>query len=553
MGVRAAASMLVFSLMAGSADASWRDRIRQRIDGTATRCESLLTRTFDLGRGTVLTARQLRSGIVVPEGSALQAPPTINTAELAGIFKTLVIDGNQLGFTQLASQLAIAYGGIAYIPLSSGFGEGGAVVVTDPDLVMAVFKESASKNTGEGMVRGADFDILRQFIGHGLLSTDGAVWDHKRKLLMPFLFSKPRLAALVPVMNGVIHSYLDRLDRAAETGEAVDFHELMKQTTLGVITQALFSYPASPEQAATISHSLAVALDFSTRYSIPVTLFKDAQAPITDPVFINAVKAMEKVTYDMIAWRLANPLPGDLTPEPAAQATLNSDVLTYLFRDLGITPGPEMTLADLTERQRRILRDEVMTLMLAGHETTANGITWTWVNLIENQAVLARMRQEISGVLQGRRPTTQDFRQLEYTARVHHESLRHDSPVYWFARHALQDTHVGNYFIPAGTHVFFSSQAVHRHPGHWPDGDRFDPDRFDAGTIHAKYGGNYCPYAGGGHFCAGQVIANAELNLISIAIAQRFELTKAVDAPVVREGKVTLQPQGGFWVKARRR
>ena len=507
------------------------------------RCEEFLTRGFDLSRGALFTFRHIRHGMNVRRGSNLKAPPSISTLELARLMKILVIDGNQLAFTEEASRLALKYGGAAYIPLASGFGNAGTVVVVDPELVKQVFN-----NSDDALIRGKAFDILRQLIGHGTLSTDHEEHTRRRNAIMPFFFNRTRVSTMTPQMNISIAHFLKRLDEAAEREDAVNLHELMKETTLGVITKVLYSYDISDEDARTVSQSLATALDFSTRYSIPVTLFKDPRRPIEDPTFKLAVRDMEAVAHRIIHWRLAHPLPGDRSTEDLK--TMDSsqcDVLTYIFRDVGVTPG-----STPNDQQMRVLRDEVMTLMLAGHETTANAITWTWVNLLETPSVLERMRAEVDSVLGRRTATMADFRNLPYTANVHRESLRHDSPLYWFARHAERDTALGPYFIPVNTHVFYSTLAVHRHPGHWPDGDRFDPDRFGE-QQGARYGGAECPFAGGKNFCVGQPIATTELNLISIQIAQKYELFKADPTPVVREGKVTLQPRDGFWVRVRKR
>jgi cytochrome P450 len=190
----------------------------------------------------------------------------------------------------------------------------------------------------------------------------------------------------------------------------------------------------------------------------------------------------------------------------------------------------------------RQLRDEAMTILLAGHETTANALTWTWLLLSRYQAALRELRQELSDVLGGRPPILEDLPRLRFTKMVIEESMRLYPPAWIIARSVAETDEIGGYQIPAGSIVFVSPYVVHRHPKFWQDPEGFDPRRFE----NEKPRGAYFPFGGGPRMCIGNGFATMEAELVLATIAQRVRFELQPGHPVVLDPSITLRPRHGM-------
>jgi cytochrome P450 len=193
-----------------------------------------------------------------------------------------------------------------------------------------------------------------------------------------------------------------------------------------------------------------------------------------------------------------------------------------------------------------LLRDEVMTLLLAGHETTANALAWTWYYLALNPEAEARLHDEVSCVLNGRLPTLDDVPKLEYTRRVFEESLRLRPPVWALGRFALREDAAAGYRLPAYGSVLLSPYVTHRHPDFWPDPERFDPDRFLPRPAATRPAYAYFPFGGGARMCIGADFAMMEGIICLAVIASRYKLRLPRRHVVEPEPLITLRPKGGL-------
>jgi cytochrome P450 len=201
----------------------------------------------------------------------------------------------------------------------------------------------------------------------------------------------------------------------------------------------------------------------------------------------------------------------------------------------------------MTDRQ---LRDEVMTLLLAGHETTSNALGWTFHLLSENPDAEARLHAEVDRVLAGRPATVDDLTALEYTERVLAESLRIYPPAWGIGRRALRDTVLGGYPIRAGSILSLSPYVLHRDPRFWPDPLRFDPDRFLPAAKAARPKHAYFPFSAGARSCIGESFAWMEGVLLVATIAQRWRLVRLAGHPVEPQALITLRPRYGLKMTA---
>jgi cytochrome P450 len=203
----------------------------------------------------------------------------------------------------------------------------------------------------------------------------------------------------------------------------------------------------------------------------------------------------------------------------------------------------EETGERMTDRQ---LRDEVMTMLLAGHETTSLVLSWTYVLLLGRPDVDQRVAEEARRVIGARRAMLADAERLTYTRMVVEEALRLYPPAWGFSRGALADDRIGHYRVPAGSLVFIIPFVVHRRPQLWPDPERFDPERFTADCVAARPRFAYLPFGGGPRQCIGNQFAMVEASLILAMIAQRYHVQLTPDQSIAAEPLITLRPKPGI-------
>ena len=209
----------------------------------------------------------------------------------------------------------------------------------------------------------------------------------------------------------------------------------------------------------------------------------------------------------------------------------------------------EETGEGMTNQQ---VRDEVLTLLLAGHETTANALCWTFLLLAQHPHIEATLQQEYQRVLNGRPPLIEDLPQLPLTRMVIEEAMRLYPPAWAFGRHALQEDEIGGYAVPKGAYVLLFPYVTHRHPAFWERPDEFDPERFSPERAAGRLRFAYFPFGGGPRLCIGNQFALAEAQLILATILSHYQLRLLPGALVVPEPLVTLRPQGGLFMTVHR-
>jgi cytochrome P450 len=197
----------------------------------------------------------------------------------------------------------------------------------------------------------------------------------------------------------------------------------------------------------------------------------------------------------------------------------------------------------------KLLRDEVATLMLAGHETTANALSWTWMLLAQHPEVKEKLQAELKQVLSGKLPTVADIKSLRYTDQIIKESMRLYPPVAMFGREAARDATIGDYSIPEGTTVMISQWVMHRHPKYFDQPEKFMPERWTDEFEKQLPRGVYIPFGDGPRICIGKGFAQMEATLLLAAIAQQFELELVPGFPIVPQPSITLRPEYGIKVQ----
>ncbi len=369
------------------------------------------------------------------------------------------------------------------------------------------------------------YQRLEPVLGKGLLTSEGEFWRRQRRIADP-AFHLERIGGFAATMTDATAAMLDRWEAAAASGLPFDLAPEMGRLTMSIAARTMFGADVS-DASSSVGRALNVAIHHAMRqiqalFPLPETL------PTRDNLRLRrAIRTLDAVVYRMIAERRRHTAPTD-------------DLLSMLIE----ARDPE-TGATMSDQQ---LRDEVMTLFLAGHETTANALAWTFYLLGKAPAADRRLAAELDEVLGGRVPTLADVPRLGYTTMVIQEAMRLYPPAWVVSRMARRDDVIGGYQIPAGSTVVISQYVVHRHPDYWEQPEGFDPDRF-AGRPPAAY----FPFGAGPRVCIGSNFAMLEAKLVLAMVAQRYRVDLVPGHVVEPEPLVTLRPRYGVMVTLRRR
>ena len=316
-----------------------------------------------------------------------------------------------------------------------------------------------------------------------------------------------------------------------QDGETMDVASAMMKLTLAIAGKTLFNADLEGE-----SVELGGALTVANRYAIDqVSSFLPLPIGWPTPRNLRARKAIARLNqtiYRVIA-------------ERRASGTDPGDILSMLLGAEEEGNGSKMNDAEV--------RDEVMTLFLAGHETTANALAWTFYLLSRHPEVYARLRTEIDDALGGRTPTMQDLPRMPYTLQVFKESMRLYPPAYILGRESSAEVELGPYKLPAKTTLFINIYGMHRNAKYFPDPEKFDPDRFTPEREKQLVRSSYIPFSGGPRICIGNQFALIEGHILLAALTQRVTFEATSSAVVEGEPLITLRPRGGVPLRVRRR
>jgi cytochrome P450 len=366
----------------------------------------------------------------------------------------------------------------------------------------------------------------RPLLGDGLLTSEHEVHKRQRKLLAP-AFSHRRIAGYADTMA----AHAEASHAGWREGTALDLAEEMMRLTLAIVGRTLFDADIAHE-ARPIGDALTVAMEYMVdSVSKPVTFPYRWPTPRNEKLRA-AIGRLDETVYRMIAQR-------------RAENVDKGDVLSMLLLARDEDDGTGMTDTQI--------RDEAMTLLLAGHETTANALTWAWYLLTQHPDLYDRLQREVDTVLAGRAPRMEDLPRLPFTLQVFKESMRLYPPAYLMGRQATRDVELGGHTLPRGAIVMINIFGMHHRADYFPDPERFNPDRFAPESEKAMFKGAYLPFGGGSRVCIGNHFALMEGQLILATLAQRvrFELTR--NPAIEPEPLVTLRPKGGLQVRVRRR
>ena len=416
-------------------------------------------------------------------------------------------------------KMARRYGDVVYIPL----GRQHIYCVSHPEAVRDVLVTHQNKFEKSRMLERA-----RVLLGDGLLTSEGGHHRRQRRLVQP-AFHRDRLAGYGAVM----------VDRAAlvrdqwQSGQSFDVLQEMMRLTLAIVAQTLFSTEVDSE-----ADEIGTALtEVFSLFEIILMPFSEILEKLPLPAvrrFKRARKRLDETIYRLIAERRASGVDA-------------GDLLSMLL--MARIEEDEEGSGGMSDEH---VRDEALTLFLAGHETTADALTWAWYLLSQNPEAEAAFHAELDRVLAGRLPSFDDLPQLRYTEAVFAEALRLYPPAWGIGRRALEDYQVGDFAIPARSVVLLSPYVVHRDPRWFPEPLAFRPERWLAeDSARPKFA--YFPFGGGARVCIGERFAWMEGTLLLAVIGQRWRLRLEAGHRVETHARITLRPKFGLRMIAERR
>ena len=395
-------------------------------------------------------------------------------------------------------------------------------LLTHPDDIESVLVRNASN-----FVKSRNYRALKPILGNGLLTSEGAFWQRERKLVQPS-FRHESIAAYADVMA----DSAQRMLSGWRGGQTRDVHQEMMAVTLEVVAKSLFGADVSQETGKVAQAFREVT---NQLFAMPnLTFFLPETFPLPSTLRLRrAMRELDRIIYSIIRTRRAT--------------NSNSPDLLQVLLNAQAEDGSQMT-----DEQ---LRDEMMTLFIAGHETTSVALSWAWYLLAGHPEVEAKLVNELRSVLNGRDAGVSDLSALLYTEMVVKEAMRLYPPVWVIGRQALNDFEVHGYRLPAGTNILLVQWITHHDARFYREAERFDPDRWKDDPIRSgrlpRFA--YFPFGGGSRVCIGAGFAMMEATLLLATIAQRFRLTLASDRSVEMLPLLTLRPKHGIKMTLRER
>ena len=368
------------------------------------------------------------------------------------------------------------------------------------------------------------YDQLALMLGQGLVTSKGSMWKKQRKIAQP-TFHKRNLENLFLSMTDIASQYLKELTQ--KKGQIVDISQEMMAVTARIAMKALFSSDIEGNLKE-IYHAISYAQEFVAKRAINPLIIPWTRINGSLRKFHRHRDVMDGLINNLIETR-------------QQETSAKSDFLQMLLEARYEDTGEPMPLD--------LLRDELVTIFSAGHETSANGLAWTLYLLSQHPNIVQRLKEEIQQVLGNRLPSFADLKQMPYTRQVIEEGMRLYPPVWGVGRYAKAADQWGEHHIAANTIVICQIFSLHRHPDLWQDPDTFDPDRFEVEKTKARPSTHYLPFGAGPRMCIGNHFAMMEMQLLLPLLVRHFDFELIKDHQVILEPMITLRPKNGIMMR----
>lgn len=372
-------------------------------------------------------------------------------------------------------------------------------------------------------------DRFREVIGNGLFTSEGPEWLMQRRTMQP-AFHRQRIQALAGIMTSEAQALADRWSPLAQSAESFDVMPEMRRLVMKIVARALFGAELGPE-IDDIARSVTGVLEWTNRR---LYYLFDPVGDLPLPPrrrFEAHLDVVDRYTQRFIAQRRAG-------------GESRDDLLSLLLAARDPETGQGLTDTEL--------RDQVLTIFLAGTDTTVNLLGWTWLLLSRHPECARRLRDELDTVLNGRLPTVDDLAALHYTSMVLDETMRLYPPAWATTRECAEEDEIEGYRIRPKETVLMSQWVTHRHPEFWDNPEGFDPERFTPEQVAARPRFAYFPFGGGPRQCIGNTFALMEAQLVVATVLQRYEIDLVPGCEVRPKPVIGLRPHPGITVRLRR-
>ena len=344
-------------------------------------------------------------------------------------------------------------------------------------------------------------------------------------------FLRDQVSLFAPVIASVIASTIDRWQTTSESGGQVDIAVEMNRLTLDVIARTLFTKQLANGEINRMGDAITLLLEDMAGIQSAITGHRPSFSPQRNKSFRDAVTVIDEILLEMIEERRRDHSP-------------SNDLLTSLISAANEQGQP------MSDQE---IRNEVITILVSGHETTAMSLSWAWYLLARHPQAEEQLHYEIDEQLEGRPPSVDDVPKLHWTTMVLKEAMRMYPPIWIIVKRALKPGEIAGIRIPAGDSVVTCLHTVHRHSDYWEAPNAFRPERFADSTGYVRYEDAYLPFGQGNHRCIGQHLSMLEQTMALAALAQRFRVRPVSDSVIKPLAGITLRMQSGFPARLERR
>lgn len=406
------------------------------------------------------------------------------------------------------------YGDVARNPL----GPYVTHLISHPDDIRWVLQENQAN-----YIRGRFYDNFKPFFGEGLLTTDGDFWLRHRKLVQP-LFHRRRVDTCSEEIQASVDEMLQRWEKYSRSGEDFDIVPEMMRLTLSVLGRMIFGVDVGH-----MAEVIGPAVRLGVAAMMPQGNIHDFLPRWMPTAHNRQISSAKQTLLNVMDW----------VREQRSHMPRNGNDLSSLL----LSAVDEETQERLTEKE---VQDEMMTIFLAGHETTGSGLAWSLYALATHPEVRVRLEEELRQTLGDRPPSAADLPNLPYLCMVIDECLRVYPPIWGFTRDAAGEDEIRGYRIPAGSSIFVSPYVTHRHPDFWENPEAFDPERFAPEAAAKRPRFAYFPFGGGPRQCIGIHMAKLQMQLAVAMVIQRYRFETVPGHPIERGATVSLRPVSGI-------
>jgi cytochrome P450 len=435
--------------------------------------------------------------------------------------------------------ISYKYGDISHFKL----GRQHVYLINNPDYIEKVLVYDHRNFT-----KGKRLQLAKALLGEGLVTSEGDLHDRQRRIIQPLFHPKQ-----ITTYGKVMTDYADRLNQRWKDGDNLDILKEMMQLTLSIICKSVLNYEVESE-AEEVGKALTICRNYSKRLQSPLGHVLN-KIPILPNVkgARKAKEELDKLVYGLIKERRQRPESNVKSYDDLLTRLLQAQDTTESRPDAGIksTSGTASASSGMSDTQ---VRDEIMTIFIAGHETTANALTWTFYLLSQHPDVEDKLLAELVTVIDSTRtPTVDDIPKLKFTEKVLRESMRLYPPVWSMGRSVGNDYTLGQYTVPAGSTIMMSQYVMHRDSRYYNEPDQFDPERWSSEARSSLPRFSYFPFGGGIRACIGEPFAWMEGILVLATIGRQWKMHLVPGHRVELDPAITLRPKYGMKMKLERR